>query len=143
MNQRIEKVVADRAQRQLERMMSETLTGTVTNAPTPAALTPGDLSRMLEDWRKLMFNARRNDLTFVVSLSHVGPTCRHDEPCSGTFFEMSVGAAQALHEEWPLVLKEVVDEHTAHFKPAHKWDRFIPARLPLPPYEVPEAESPE
>lgn len=143
MDQKIEKWAAERAGRELDRMMAETMTGTVTNVPTLPPLTPAALSKMFEDWRKLIFNARRNDLTFIVSLSHVGPVLQHDEPCSGTFWEMSFAHAQALHAEWPLVLAEIIDEHTAHFRPAHKWDQFVPRILPMPPYELPETECTE
>lgn len=138
MEERIAEMISERVDGAVERA----LFGTAATATDQDAgcLTSAKIKKAIKDCRKLKFNLDRTAVTIIVSLSHVGPIVRHEEPNQGTFVEMDFPTAQALHRESPIVLKEIIDEHTAHFRPAHQWDCFVSSFLSMPPYEVPETE---
>ena len=118
----------------MDRQMMELMTSTVEQEPTSL-----DVKKMLEDFRKIELNARRDSITFQVDLAHEGPPLRHSTPTDGDIVEMSWHQLLELHKHWPVKLHEVHDEHRADFVPAlRRFDTFIPLIPPAPPWEVPE-----
>lgn len=127
--------ISERLDTELNLMFGYTSTAQTSEDNT---LTAEKISGLVDEWGKLIRNARRNDITFVVEGAHQGPILRHRDPVSGEFFEMSWEQAQALHRQWPIVFVKARDEWTAEFRPACFADTFVPKALPRPPYDVPE-----
>ena len=110
-----------------------------TNATPPE--TTLDLRKALPEWEKMIRNARRSQVTFVVDQGHQGPPIQHETPNDGWRVELSWPDANRLHQEWPLRLHKTVSVDAAEYVPATTFDQFVPKVLPMPPYEAPEEES--
>lgn len=132
----IKKAVADTITARIDRLAVSALGGDTSSVAQEQR--PMDVGRMLEEWRKIIFSARRNNITFVVEAGHAGPIMTHETQGDGTRVEMSYSQACELHKQWPLKLQTIIDAETAEFVPAMpNFDRYVPRILPRPPYEVP------
>lgn len=140
--EKIADALAKRMDAELDAALLGGSTCTSTNVEAPA-LTPKTFAAMVAEWEKMRREFRRTDVTVVVSLAHEGPILRTRHPTDGTFFECSYSQAQAIHEHMPLILHEVIDEHTAHFKLATPYSGWFPKYLPAPPYELPPSMDDE
>jgi hypothetical protein len=98
------------------------------------------LRKLISDWHKILSNARRSQITFVVDRAHQGGPLRHQTPNDGERFELSWLDANRLHQEWPLRLHQVLSEDAAEFVPAPLGE-FVPKHLPQPPFEMPAEET--
>lgn len=120
----------------MEAMFTPALCGTSTVDRAPPSLTADDLTRLANQMRVW----QRDNLYFIVRQGYDGPILGTQHP-DGKRIEISWRQAQAVHEQWPLVLHEIVSEDEAVFRPAISFDRFVPKTLPMPPYEVPQARD--
>lgn len=131
------RAMGERLRHEADAMLTSALTGTSTTTPE----TTLDLAKEISKWEQMIRNFRRSNITFVVDLAHVGPAVHHETPNDGTRVEMSFAQAQELHKSWPLRLHEILDRHSAEFVPASSFDTFVPAILPMPPFEPPQGEN--
>lgn len=115
---------------------------TSTREPSMPTLTPERLRSMMDECRRIERHRRRNDFTVVVVQGQQGDVLMERHPTDGTFAEMSIDQAQAMHAKVPLVPLKVISPDRAHFRPARSFDRYVPKFLPRPPYEMPEEPSP-
>lgn len=123
---------------QLEREIMSSLTANT----APQEPTTLNVEKFLEDCRKWELAAKRNQIIFVVDLVHPGPPLEVRTAGEGIRFEMSWQQANELHKHWPMRLRKVISEHVAEFVPALSFiGEFVPAILPMPPYELPPDES--
>lgn len=131
-------VRASLARRMDELIMKEIMGATTTSQSAPEESTL-DLAKMLPEWEKIIRNARREQITFVVDLAHDGPMLKHETPCDGARVEMSWRQANELHQHWPLKLHKVNSPEQAEFVPVSGvFPEFVPRILPMPPYDVPQ-----
>lgn len=137
-DEKISEAVRASIRRMDELIMKEIMGNMATSQaePEPSTL---DLSKMLPELEKMIRNARREQITFVVDLAHDGPMLQHETPCDGTRVEMSWRQANELHQHWPLKLHKVLDSTVAEFVPASGlFPEFVPRILPMPPYVMPD-----
>lgn len=132
------KDIEDRLQRDLER----TLFGGAASNITPTFESTLDLRKALPEWEKMLRNARRSQVVFIVDRAHQGPPITHETPNDGTRIELSWPAADAVHQQWPLKLFKVLSVDAAEFVPINSgFGEWAPKHLPQPPYEVPKEEN--
>ncbi len=132
----IERRLAERFEARLSEMVTSTLRGPMTaTVSEPTTLTSEELNRSLAKWSNLSAQMKRSNVTIVVIEGYSDPIIMDRTATEGQFIEMSWRQAQALHEVWPLVLDRVIDQQTAHFRPAHQFDTLVQKMLPMPPFE--------
>lgn len=127
--------MAAQIDREFERAFMGATTNTVAQ-PQPAL----DIRNMVGEWEKMLRNARRAQITFVVDRAHQGGPMKHQTPNDGERIEMSWQDANRLHQEWPLKLVNVLSVDSAEFVPIIVGE-FAAKILPMPPYEMPPEES--
>ena len=99
------------------------------------------LDALMDEARKMVAEARRNAVTFVVESPHLGPIVAHQTPHDGTRFEMSWDQANELHKQCPMRLHKVLSPDMAEFVPITGMFReLVPSVLPMPPFDMPETD---
>jgi hypothetical protein len=138
---------ADQIQQILSRRMKQKFEnvlfgGTSAGTSTTAAESTFDIAKTFPEWDKMLRNARRSQVTFVVDMAHPGPPIGHDTPNEGSRIEMSWQQANEVHKHWPLKLFKVLSTEAAEFIPVTPMmGEFVAAVLPMPPYDVPPEEA--
>lgn len=126
---------------QIDRNLMRVFAGTTTTSAAPEG-TALDIRKMLPEWAKMLRNARRSQVTFVVDMGHEGPMLKHETPCDGVRFEMNFRQAQELHRHWPIRVSKVLTEYSAEFVPVSGvFPEFVPTVIPHPPFELPKEAS--
>jgi len=134
----ISRMMARHLQQKVDGMFLEAFgggtTSTTANAPTTL-----DIKKALPEWMKMLREARRNQVTFVVDMGHEGAMLKTETPCDGVRFEMNFRQAQELHRHWPIRLHKVLTKYSAEFIPVSGvFPEFVPTVIPHPPFEEPE-----
>lgn len=122
----------------LDRQFQSVFSGAGTNTVAQPQTTL-DVRKMVGEWGKMLRNARRAQITFVVDRAHQGGPLKHQTPNDGERIEMSWQDANRLHQEWPIKLVKVLSEDSAEFVPINVGE-FAAKVLPMPPYEMPSEE---
>lgn len=123
----------------MNRKFQDVFSGAVTNTVAQPQTTL-DVRKMVGEWDKVLRNARRTQITFVVDQAHQGGPLKHQTPNDGERIEMSWHDANRLHQEWPLKLVKVLSVDSAEFAPIMLGE-YAAKILPMPPYDMIPDES--
>jgi hypothetical protein len=131
----VSRMMARHLQQSIDGAFIDAAFGGVTSTVASAETTL-DIKKVLPEWMKILRNARRTQVTFVVDMGHEGPMLKTETPCDGTRFEMNFRQAQELHRQWPIRLVKVLTKYSAEFVPASGvLSEFVPRVIPQPPFE--------
>lgn len=135
------KAIEDAVRASLSRRMDErlmTAIGAGTSTISSQDMPPLDAKKMMTEWAKIIRNARRTAVVFVVELGHPGAPLRIESATEGTRIELSPWQAQMIHQQWPMKLWKIVSEDVAEFVPVSGvFPEYVPRVIPMPPYETP------
>lgn len=133
-DQEMSRAIAAMMRREADLLLGVT---TSTNAAPAPAL---DLRTLLPQWERMLRNARRSNVTFVVDRAHPGGPLCHETPGDGERIELSWLDANRVHQQWPLKLHQVLSADAAEFVPALVGE-VVPVHLVQPPFDLPDEET--
>lgn len=136
----IEDAVRATVAKRIDDIFALTFGGTSTIAWQDAP--PLDIKKLMPEWTKLIRNARRTAVVFVVELGHPGAPLKSESETEGTRIELSPRQAQMIHQQWPMKLSKIISEDVAEFVPVSGvFPEYVPRIIPMPPYELPPANA--